>query len=89
MNYFLVDAYAEAFVNPTFILSPKVTASSFVAYPADRIYKGKSENKYSLQRGAIYTLVNKPLNVFNYQSGYKHVLNPKLVASMFKDSERN
>lgn len=89
LNYFLADAYAPAFINPTFILSPKVTASSFIAYPADRVYKGKVETKYSLQRGPIYTLIEKPLDIFTFQPGFKYVLNPKSVASMFKDSERN
>ena len=89
LNYFLADTEVEAFVNPTFLLAPKVRSDSFVAYPSEMVYKTKSTDTYSLYGKPIYLLVKKPSSVYTLKSLATNKFNPSVNTPMFKDVERN
>ena len=89
LNYFLADTEVEAFVNPTFLLAPKVRSDSFLAYPSEMVYKTKSTDTYSLYGKPIYLLVKKPSSVYTLKSLATNKFNPSVNTPMFKDVERN
>ena len=89
LNYFLADTEVEAFVNPTFLLAPKVRSDSFVAYPSEMVYKTKSTDTYSLHGKPIHLLAKKPSSVYTLKSLATNKFNPSVNTPMFKDVERN